>query len=58
MAIKLLQKALSTKVPMCPFANLGGRFGMRLTRAAFAALLKFSDSASTFYKFLEDVMGI
>ena len=40
---------------MCPFANLGGRFGMRLCRAAFSVLLKFADGISAFHKLLEDV---
>ena len=53
--ISLLQHALRTKQPMCPFANLGGRFGNRLSRAAFSVLLKFSDGISAFHKLIEDV---
>ena len=41
--LEVLQQSLLTKVPFCPFARLGAEAGMKLTRAAFAVMLKFSD---------------
>ena len=38
-----IQSALKQKRPMVPYANLGGADGMRVTRAAFAVMVKFSD---------------
>lgn len=43
-----LHQALLTKVPMCAFARLGGEDGGRISRAAFAVILKFSDSLPDF----------
>ncbi|CDW82480.1 hect e3 ubiquitin [Stylonychia lemnae] len=40
--IAYLQQLLERKVPMVPYARLGGEDGMRLTRAAFAVMIKFS----------------
>lgn len=54
-SIDLLQKYLSTKQPVCVFANLGGENGMRLSRSAFAVLLKFSDSLPAFNSFVNEV---
>ena len=39
-----------TKRPPCIFARLGGQTGERLSRAAFAVLLKFSLSIDSFLK--------
>ena len=40
---------------MVPFASLGGRFGFKLTRAAFSVLLKFTDGINAFVKLMEDI---
>ena len=42
-AIELLQHALTTKIPMVPFARLNPEYGMQISRAAFAVMLKFAD---------------
>ena len=44
----VLHQALITKVPMCTFARLGGEEGGRISRSAFAVILKFSDSLEDF----------
>ena len=44
--IGYLQSMLERKIPMIPYARLSGADGMRLSRAAFAVMLKFSDSLS------------
>jgi hypothetical protein len=48
LTLDVLHQALLTKVPMCAFARLGGDEGSRITRAAFAVILKFSDSIKEF----------
>ena len=50
--INVLQQGLLTKQPMCFFAKLGGTWGMPLTRAAFAIMLKFSSSIDQFTKLM------
>ena len=53
--LSVLQQGLVTKQPMCFFAKLGGTWGMPLTRAAFASILKFSSTLNLFTKLMEDV---
>ena len=48
LVIDLMQHKLQTKVPFCPFARLGGNDGMKLARAAFAAILKMTDNIYDF----------
>ena len=55
LVLQVLQKALTTKLPLIPHARLGGDIGMRLTRATFSVLLKFTDSLEVFIKLVEDV---
>ena len=43
------------KRPPCLFARLGGTWGMPLARAAYAVILKHSDSVQGFAKLMEDV---
>lgn len=50
LTLDVLHQALLTKQPMCVFARLGGNDGATISRAAFAAILKFSDSLSDFQK--------
>jgi hypothetical protein len=38
-----LQNFLETKRPFVPHARLGGIDGMRMSRAAFGVMVKFSD---------------
>ena len=40
---------------MCVFANLGGDNGMRLQRAAFSVLLKFTDAIDSFQALIEEI---
>ena len=53
--IDLLQQYLRTKKPICVFASVGAEQGMRLTRAAFAVILKFSDSLGPFEDLIREV---
>ena len=55
MVLNVLQQGLLKKVPMCPYARLGGNDGTRLTRAAFSAMLKFCDKIDAFIKLAEDI---
>ena len=55
MVINCLQQALLIKRPPCLFARLGGAWGLPLTRAALAVMLKHSDSVQSFAKLMEDV---
>ena len=41
--ITYLQQLLERKIPMVPYARLAGADGMRLSRAALAVMIKFSD---------------
>ena len=40
---------------MCMFARLGGDYGMRLSKSAFAVLLKFSDGIAAFKNLIGEV---
>ena len=40
---------------MVPTARIGGEDGARLSRAAFAVILKFSNNLDAFLRLLEDV---
>lgn len=55
MALNVLHQGLLKKGMQCPFSRLGGAVGMRLTRAAFGAMLKFCDQIDQFLKLVEDV---
>ena len=46
--LDILQKGLVTKNPPCLFARLGGEWGLPLTKAAFAVMIKFSASLDIF----------
>ena len=52
LTILVLQEALLKKQPFCPFARLGGAEGMRMTRAAFGLMLKFSENIQRFAEFI------
>jgi hypothetical protein len=41
--IQYLQQILEKKVPFVPYARLGGEDGMRISRAAFSVMIKFSE---------------
>ena len=57
LALDVLQHALvSRRQPFAPYARLGGQDGMRLTSAAFAIILRFSNTVDKFEAFLEAVM--
>jgi hypothetical protein len=43
---------------LCAFARLGGEDGMKISRAAFAAIIKFTDKASEFEEFTEKIKDI
>ena len=42
---------MEEKTPICNYAKLAGDDGLRLTKAAFGVLLKFSESIDSFLKF-------
>ena len=53
--IAVLQHALMTKIPISPVARIGGEMGMKLTRAAFAVMIKCTDNVHNFLRLVEDV---
>lgn len=48
LTLEVLQQALLTKVPMCAFARLGGVDGYKISRAAFAVMVKPTQSELDF----------
>jgi len=46
--ISILQNFLERKVPFVPYAKLTGADGMRLSRAAFGVMIKFSEFFEAF----------
>lgn len=55
MTLGVLQQGLATKQPMVPFARLGGPWGTKLSRAAFSAMLKFTDNFESFLRLAEAI---
>lgn len=55
LAIMHLQRILETRIPMVPFARLGGADGLRMSRAAFAVMVKFSDLLDDFRSLVDQV---
>jgi hypothetical protein len=54
--ISYLQQLLERKVPMVPYARLGGEDGMRLTRAAFSVMIFFSsEGAEKFSEMVDEI---
>lgn len=53
--ITYLQGFLTRKIPFCAFANIGGQDGMRLTRAAFGVMIKFSEFYDSFCQLVDTV---
>jgi len=53
--IKQLQQILEKKIPFVPYARLGGPDGMRLSRAAFAVMIKFSEFFEDFQNMVDEV---
>lgn len=51
--ITYLQQFLERKIPMVPYARLAGSDGMRLSRATFAVMIKFSE----FFQDFIDIVG-
>ena len=62
LTIEVLQAFLTTKIPFSPVARVGGADGMRLARAAFSVILKFSEQTEAFKSLWDEVemhgMGI
>ena len=56
--VNILQHCLCTVQPACLHANLGGEQGLKLSRAAFAVLLKFTDNIKEFEALIEDAEKI
>jgi len=52
--LKCIQKALEAKIPMA-YARLAGENGLRMTRAAFALLIKFGDMLEDFVSLVDQV---
>lgn len=50
-----MQQFLERKVPFVPYARLGGADGMRLSRAAFALMIKFSEFFDDFQNMVDEV---
>lgn len=53
--IAYLQGFLERKIPMCTYARLGGEDGMRLTRASFGVMIKFSEFYDSFTQMVDNV---
>ena len=53
--IATLQRLLETKIPMVPYARLTGADGMRLSRAAFGVMIKFSEFYDAFFELVDEV---
>jgi hypothetical protein len=53
--IGLLQRLLETRVPPISFARLGGINGLKISRAAFAVMLKYSDVLEDFVALRDEV---
>jgi hypothetical protein len=50
-----LQQTLEKKIPFVPYARLGGADGMRMTRAAFSVMIKFSEFFDDFLTMVDEV---
>ena len=55
LTISCLHQAMLQKVPIITIARIGGKDGMRLTRAAFAVILKYSETIEKFNCLVTDV---
>ena len=56
-AIEILQLGLTSK-KMAMHARLGGPQGLKLNRAAFACIIKFSCQINTFLQFAEGIKAV
>lgn len=54
-AIQYLQKYLLKYAHKTPYARIGGDDGMRLSRAAFAVMIKYGDLADDFDNFVDEM---
>lgn len=50
-----LQNFLETKRPFVPHARLGGVDGMRMSRAAFGVMIKFSDLTDSIQTLVDEI---
>ncbi len=50
-----MQKILEKKRPIVATARLGGERGMRLTRAAFGPIIKFSDLSDSLSSMIDEI---
>lgn len=53
--ITYLQQFLERKIPMVAYARLSGEDGMRLSRAAFAVMIKFSEFFDEFHNLVDEL---
>lgn len=53
--IGYLQSFLERKIPIVAYARLSGEDGMRLSRAAFAGMIKFSEYFEDFNNLIDEV---
>lgn len=53
--IEYLQNFLERKIPFVPYARLTGADGMRLSRAAFGVMIKFSEFFDAFHILVDEV---
>ena len=56
--LELLQHALTTKIPMVAHARLNPQYGMQISRAAFAVMVKFSDKLGQMRELLEKLKEV
>lgn len=54
-AIKYLQKMIESSRPRPAYASLGGENGLKLTRSAFAVMIKFSDLLQDFEMLVDTI---
>lgn len=50
-----MQQLLEKKVPFVPYARIGGLDGLRLSRAAFAVIIKFSEFFDDFISLIDEI---
>lgn len=53
--VGMLQSFLERKVPMVPYARLSGEDGLRLSRASFAVMIKFSEYFEEFVHLVNEI---
>ena len=55
LTLEVLHQSVLQKVPMCAFARVGGDDGARISRAAFAIMLKFTENIAEMTRLVKNV---